>query len=355
MEPSENRELETRVTPGGSDLPGRLKVVAPGVPSGETRIAVLSTSPYLAGALGEEMGPHRVGAANYRLTSGGFYTDGTAQIAANQLTTVQVGLFAVDLKNAPPTLGLRNYASAAAPNPRIYRSAGDSQAIATTSDGTYYWGVVPGSYYLEYGMIDGVPIDVAASETKRFKGWEYAGRRVAKIIAPVRELPTASCAQGGGSLAVPKYSLTAYHPSLGSRYDYLSLADGETVEVGAAAKHASQGYTLTITGVSGSFSLPLGATGAGPQAFPIGRLDVDDVRVTQADGSVKIVRGTYAAYLKTGVDSSGNEVFAYSNSLNCTPDTNTGVDLIRGRYKVVVAYPTVEQGTKYSNIVVDVE
>jgi hypothetical protein len=61
----------------------------------------------------------------------------------------------------------------------------------------------------------------------------------------------------------------------------------------------------------------------------LGRLDVDDVDVTLADGTHKKVRGWYTvADANTGL------------GVTTAFQTNTGLDLPPGKYKLHVNYPT---------------
>ncbi|WP_394847819.1 hypothetical protein LZC95_10195 [Pendulispora brunnea] len=347
---SDPSEQATVVKPDGSDLPGKLKVVAPTGAPADTQISFEGNTT-LQGGLGQEIGPLSVGLHRtfIKRPDGILGTEANFQILSNQVTTIHTGLLAIDLVHAPPTLGLSAIKRS---NSRvIYFWAPGGRQLPVDLDGTKYEALFPNSYYLEYGLWDGQDVTLAGDETKVAKAWDYAGRRVAKIVAPVREYPTATCAQAGSGDVVPLYTL--YAPGKGT--NPFVLTDGQSLEAGLSAKNASRTYELAISGVASRVALPVGALGAGPLTFQVGRLDVEDVSVKQSDGSVKMVRGDYTVYAKTGTSSSGQDVFSSSNSLNCTPATHSGVDLPRGRYKVVVRYSTVEVGTKTDTIVVDVE
>ena len=85
-------------------------------------------------------------------------------------------------------------------------------------------------------------------------------------------------------------------------------------------------------------AIPLGERGAGPLAWRLGRIDVADVSVN--DGA-QIVRGTYQVFASDATGRPSRTAF-----LRCHPETNTGVDVPPGRYRVEISYSTVEAGKK---------
>jgi len=87
---------------------------------------------------------------------------------------------------------------------------------------------------------------------------------------------------------------------------------------------------IVLPCVTGVTEIPLGDLGKGPLDFKLGRLDVDDVDVTMADGTTKKVRGTYRVMNAAGTAAVVSSTFS----------TNTGIDLPPGKYKLHVEYPT---------------
>ncbi|WP_394824446.1 hypothetical protein [Pendulispora albinea] len=361
--PSDDRgvaEQETVIRPDGSDFPAHFKVVTPAGSSTKGTVRIDGIS----GSLDALIGPVKTGNRAFSITSGGIFMESSATVTAGKVTTVEAGLLAVDIKNAPsPTLGISSVDGIQAPSVNVWRNVGGSWIQASngslplTSDGTEPAALLPGQYRVDFGYnrVDGQIVDVAALDTKSIKVWDYAGRNVAKIVAPVREFPTAKCATG-------VYTLQDYR-LLGSSSNSFRLADGaSSIEIGKR-EDALASYYFTISGVYEGgglmrIPLPLGNTGQGALPFQVGRLDVDHVAVLQSDGTTKIVPGGYRVYRKTGTDPSGKEIFTSSPVACDTPlalPTQTGVDLPRGRYKVVVEYSTVEAGRKESIYIVDVE
>ncbi|WP_394833031.1 hypothetical protein LVJ94_41665 [Pendulispora rubella] len=310
----------------------------------------------LSGELGQEIGPLAVGRASVILESGVVISSTTTQIEKNQLTTVHTGLIAFDVMNGPPaTLGLGPTSQEFAAH---LFTQGRPALRYDLSDGTRPYAVMPGHYSVSYGLgqADGNDFVVAADENKVAKLGDYADRQVVRIAAPaVRAMPSASCSSTGGG--APSYTLRTTVDGKGYYLDF-GLQENAFRDVGRY-KYTTASYTLSLVG--GTVVLPLGALGEGPVTYQIGRLDVEDVAVRQNDGSTKMVRGAYEVFPKTGTDASGKETFAdrsivssCNSSLQGAP-THTGYDMVRGRYKVVVSYPTAEAGTKRDTHIVDVE
>lgn len=340
----------THVTPDGSDFPGKLKVVAPST-SAAGRVTLDNGS--ATGNLATEIGPLSVGQHSVRLSSGEIDSTTTAGVASDATTTVTAALLSTVVVGAPATIGLGNEsrvwepAGASTPNwtsGYIRLSGAGTGQIDANDDGSAVSAVFPGHYVYRFGMLDGVEVDVTANNTYQQKIWDYSGRRVARIVAPHRDLPTAQCATG---------SYTVYGGAAHATQATFTLSDQATIEVGAMASLADQAYVLLLPAVPDQIPIPLGAKGAGPLDFAIARLDVDDVLVSHADGSTTKETGTYTVQ-KLATDPTG-KVFTNGSALSCSPPTNTGVDLPRGRYRVTTSYSTVEAGQKSTSMDVDVQ
>ncbi|WP_394826633.1 hypothetical protein [Pendulispora albinea] len=332
-------------------------VVAP--PSAPSNARVFIGGTY--NKLGVEIGPLETTGHWWDLVSYPLKTD-TIQTLPPGLTTVQAGVFSVDIKNVPqPTLGISK-TDTLTPYVNVYRIVnGVSKKInrdylPLTSDGTETMAVLPGTYKIAYGYseADGPIFDIAGGETKRIQAWDYAARRVAKVVAPpVRKFETVPCALVYAGATVQHYFL--YY----GRTHRMILPDGtSSAEFGVPAgssyeyRLSMEGIYLTDDGALLEVPVPLGERGQGALPFRIGRVDVDDVAVPQSDGSTKMVRGTYQVFRKYGVDSGGRDLFSTANAAckrDSTFSTRTGVDLPPGRYKLVVSYRAAD-GTQKQNV-----
>lgn len=340
-----SQEQETRVKPDGSDDPGSLVVVAPGALVGD--VQVTNASVHLAKAkLGETIGPLASRPVDVRVISGPFNTTAQVPIAAKGVTTYELGSLAVDYAGVPITLGLSSEirTTTSTLEPLV---ASDRERAGSPRPDNAEGALVSGKYRFDFGLADGFELEVVAGKATKVRPAEYAERRVAKLVAPVRELPTAPCALVGRA-TTPLYTLTY----AGDRNASVSMPDGSAFEVGLAAWREGS-FELQFAGVQKRAAVPVGAKGAGPLELKIGRLDVDDVAVTK-DGVTTPVRGTYQIFAidpETGA--------AGSNLVSCDQATSLptshGIDLPRGKYKVVVTYPTTESGSKQDIHVVDVE
>ncbi len=351
---SGQQEQATIIQPDGSDNPARLVVVAPAGAAASTQVRVDNTT----GALGQELGPFSAGSHSVTVTSS-LITSGTVTLPPNQTTTLHTGLVALDVQGAAPTLGLNGVDA----GPRLWVLRGtqisNDTYVDPRLDGTAPAAVLPGSYFMSYGLTDGIRIDVAADESKTISGSAYDGRRVARVVAPTRSLPTDPCALKLATDTVPRYTFTL--ESQGGTPIFTSsalVADGASLDVGynTLRSDATNQFGIILSGIADlGRTMALGAAGAGPAANPVGRLDVDDVAVAESDGSTKLVRGTYKAYPIT-IDASGKESVGTTNVIcgSTGAKTHSGVDLFVGRYRVIVTY-TVAEGTKSNVYDLDVD
>jgi hypothetical protein len=137
----------------------------------------------------------------------------------------------------------------------------------------------------------------------------------------------------------------------------VTLEDGKSMVVGYNPGLWKATYDASVTPASGTVSyeisvngtrapLPLAAVGAAPVDFQVGRFDVDHVDVTNADGTHKNVPGLYKVS-RLNVDGT----VGYHVASDCK--TNSGLDVVPGKYKVSVAY-RVTEGPKTVEYTIDV-
>lgn len=258
-------------------------------------------------------------------------------IKAGATTTIHLGGVVTTRDPARPTVGLTldgNLAFStstisAIPDVRATTGAfnpGVSQAVAQA--------VPAGTYVVRYGFGDGATVKVTEGAFATLDLTANAGRRIARVTASPAELPSVMCAgfnQIRGMRIVGKAGDGAARTAIIPIDKPFEVGQHEAVVKGRSASDVALTYTLPCLAMPAP--LPLGSTGAGPLDLKLGRLDVDDIAVTQNDGSVRAVRGKYQVYDKNG------------NGMLLNPlDTNTGVDLPPGTYDVVATY-TKTDGT----------
>jgi hypothetical protein len=330
-------EGETRVTPQGDDSPGKLQVVAPTSATGLGSTAI--TYGNQRTMLGTLIDRVPVGTQQFSFASGGdgFQMQGTtsAAIQSGKTTTVTVAAISPDETGAPRTFGL-------GPNTTVQITGIGSGYIkgeaATGSNALALFGESV-TFAFGLGQADGAMFKIAPGDVKKLAVWDVAQRRRAQLQAPAsRDLPNAKC-NGSDGYWVLGLKGTAVNSSL-------ALKPGEAMEIGA--RNANVTYTFTTSLLRTSRDVTLGALGAAPTPFVVGRLDVDHVQLS--GGGTK--EGTYEVH---AIETSPTGQPAEStNILRCAPATNTGVDLPSGKYKVIVSYTTVESGAKQDIHVVDV-
>lgn len=355
-----SQEQETRVSPDGSDLPASVRVLAPNGAPEDTVVELRSKN----GKLGEVLGPLSVEKQEVKVLSGPFASKREFTPSASATTTIRAALLTVDTQ-AAPTFGLvqGRYEDSSA---RRWTEGGAELHVPENvygSDGrttkeNASAAILPGTYRLSYELADGVEFEIDAGKKKTIAIAPSAGRRIAKIVAPTRELPTARCASAGvDTPGVFVWTQDEPLPRL-RRWGDAPIADGASLEVGAASWHPDVKYMIRTTGTDLFVPLPLGAPGKGPLVYKLGRLDVDDVAVTQPDGSKKRVAGTYAVWTmiqRKGTWVEGEPVIECGEERIETLPTNTGIDLPVGKYKLRVTYETAEAGKKTNEYTVDVK
>ncbi|WP_394832640.1 hypothetical protein LVJ94_39665 [Pendulispora rubella] len=352
-DPVVQRELRAEADP-----PAKIKVVAPPGAPANARVRIGT----LYGNLNEEIGPLRETGVTYwwSLLSYPVITREFTYVAPGSFTTVEASLLSLDIKGVTsPTLGLSKLPMIPAPYVNLSSIINGvatkihNDPLPLTWDGTVPVALLPGQYMVSFGYdeADGQVVDIPAGETKTIHAWDYAGRQVAKIVAPNRRFATASC-------ALPRAGQTVQYYRLQESISHeIALADGESSAEFGKRAGSYFNYFFTIDGiVEGGYPMQipiaLGEPGQGPRPFRVGRLDIDHVPVPQPDGTTKMVAGTYQVYRKTGTDSSGRDVFASVNlACNASVPTHTGIDVPDGRYKVVVSYSTASGPQKAIDIV----
>jgi hypothetical protein len=334
---------EVLVRPGGSDKPGALLVTvsSSGDPVAPTTVSCLSQNK----PLGELLEGLTVGSQTFTLkaTGSGFplQVRAKASIASSQTTTIAAGLVGVDAISGARTVGLRDLrTSHGAPVSALDPNVVVSASIDPGSDGVTRTPMLEGEYDFAFGLdaTDGVRAKVTAGGTTIVKLSDPSDRRVTRLKAPARERPNASC----GTVDPNWYIELA---SGATTYASVSLKDGEEVDLGVSRRAEGKSYRLRAGIWSRPVAVPLVPRGVGPGVWPIGRIDVDHVSI---NGGPPTVKGTYAIY---PADSTGKAIG--DNILRCTPETNTGVDVPPGHYRIEISYPTAESGTKVDVHVVD--
>ncbi len=324
-------EGETRIEPNGSDSPGKLSVTLPSGAAEATTFMWRTTKK----PVGQVIDSLPVGEQDFTLASGGLNTRGRVTIAAGQTTTVQAALVAIDAVAGPRTLGLAKdptgYAiQVNALEPALTR--GSVGSVSPTSNGSSGVALLAGNYEVNFGVggYDGVPVKVAAGATTKAVLTDTSQRRVVRIKAPVREMPTASC--GGGDPNLYRIAIPGSNSSVEA-----AMADSAELDVGAAPSKPMAKYELTASAWSRAVPLPLPVASQGLSTLALGRVDIEDVLINATQPRVP---GTYQIYQ---TDASGNRG---APMLRCIPKTKTGVDLPPGKYRIEVTYNTVEAGDK---------
>jgi hypothetical protein len=196
---------------------------------------------------------------------------------------------------------------------------------------------LPGTYFASYGFLDGATVKVAAGALSTLDLSANTRRRVTRIIAAPAELPDAACPDGKRVIKFTGPGRDGVRKTRSASLDApFEIGQNEDVVLELSSFNFSREITYSLSCLSTSLlpmTLPLGELGGAPLQLKLGRIDVDDISVTQNDGSVKAVRGKYQVY-----DANNNGRPMLATAL----DTNTGVDLPRGTYDVVATYPKTD-------------
>lgn len=329
-------EGATVVTPHGDDSPGKVTVV--GAP-GATNLAAASfdvDNKNQWKPLATEVSPLSIGAHHVVLSTSSpdfKVTSHTAvTVASNKTTTIVAAAISPDLTGAPPTFGLQN------PDQNVTISVegpGPSWMRSGYANGAHAVAVVAPQVGFRFGVdnVDGAVFQVAAGEVKKVAIWDVSQRRRVQIVAPAsRDLPDGSCGGGEGQGWSVRTEASA-------NWQKLTLPAGTTLELGIGPWASNASYVLTNNVTKLSERLPMGATGASPAVYKLGRIDVADVQLS----SGQTVKGTYQVYA-VRTDAQGQPTTDVVTK--CALSTGTGLDLPAGKYRVATSYQTVESGTK---------
>ncbi|WP_394825741.1 hypothetical protein [Pendulispora albinea] len=356
-ENAQSLEQPTIINPdGGPSTPeprfGRYTVAAPGV-TDFTKFHTDSGFHPLGEWVSERAGREYL--VSIRSSDGNGSTPdsyGRVNILADQDVTFRAGYVWVSLADAPATHGLS--ATDITDMKQLDFNFPISHLWLGPRGAKYVF--APGNYEVRYGMYDGFRFQVAADDNKVVQPWSYATRRVAKIVAPKRELPTLGCGKTHESrpLYQPRYRVTGKYSGQETSRD-LTVRDESAIEVGAGSMYPGATYDIAIEGILGTRPLPLSNPGEGPLTLRLGRLDVEDVAIQKPDGTALMLRGRFFVY-PMQKDSAGRE-FPSSTNIVCDDGalTHSGVDLVRGRYKVDVKYQYGGPEDKVLTYIVDVE
>ncbi len=343
MDASETAESGIRIKPTGDDnSPGQLVVKGPdtgGAPLAQTKWKLLSmTGPEKP--LGEVFTGLPVGQTTFQVVSigwgGSAFFDGAAPIQMGAITELTSAGLRIRRVGMPPTLGVNH--EEALPTTEFVRESDEatraSVKIGPTADGTNVLAVGMGSYVYRWGVggQDGVIFRALPGQVTTKDFWDYSQRRVTKIVAPAaRELPDA-CGPASSQTIVVR----ARNAWSSIEEQRVGISTGTAFEVGenpAILQRIDPGGSRKTVALlpcfSGEIAIPFNAVGGGPNTFALGRADVDDVALTQPDGTTKMVRGRYRIQTPGGQD-----------VLTIQPETNSGVDLPPGTYKIIVEYRT---------------
>ncbi len=322
---------EDRVHPTGpDDAPGSLLVQSARTPvTGE----VYTLSPRTGGAsiqrtLDTELTNVPVGANSWSLSVGNGSFSASTTIATGARSTVRLGALILTRAGAPATIGGGStYGGSLTTATVVGDTTFNSGSFISyaTDPGTASTHVAPGEYTFSWGIADGRKINVAAGSVTTQALFAHEGRRIARIPAPTRELPNA-CSENAPRLYYQTSAAASYYGGNPIPYD---------TEVGQASFTAQYLYTVTLPCISDYVPVALGAVGAGPLDMKVGRIDVDDVTVTNVDGSSHVQRGTYVIVNA-----------ASGRTVTATYPTNTGIDVLPGTYNVVATYTTSAGTTK---------
>lgn len=332
---SGENEGATVINPTGNDAPAQLVVTVPaGAHAEASKVGFASKTV----DLGQALGPIPLGQQTFTLsTQTPLYQSSitsTAVFTAGKTTTVAAAALLPKAVGGPRTMGLEKDFT----DWRIRIGQG---VLDRSADGTKGIPILAGTYEINFGIgaIDGVPVTVAAGETKSVVLTDMSARRVTRIQAPAsRDRPSTACGNNGTT-----YNIST--TGAGQNMAKVDLAPGEAIDVGVSPHYDTGRYHIAAPGWARIVDVPIGNRGAGPLVWTLGRIDVTDVQIN--GGS--LVKGHYQIYqANANGDRVGNPF------LSCEPATETGVDVPPGKWRVEVSYPSVDSGTKVDVHVVDV-
>lgn len=158
------------------------------------------------------------------------------------------------------------------------------------------------------------------------------------VATPARQFPDARAARFLKAMPVPASKLLAiYGSGVIVRSDSVKLLDGQE-HLALGNDKSDQHYNLYL---NGTFTEVIGKANSVVE-IPVRRLDVADVEVADEDGNTVTVHGTYS--VKWFAPTASGGMWIAAEEAQNLP-TNTGVDVVPGKYEVTVTYPRHEEPT----------
>lgn len=335
-------ESGVTVTPTGNDHPGQLVVTVPaGVTPNDSNdiytadnAAITFATPYTL-----SIGNHTLQNRHCHNLACNASTVGFA-IQNHATTTVSLGAIGFKRSQADGLLGVDAVMTV---SPRgsgydqLTASISNQPVAEDTAQSVGYR--IPSAYSYAFGLFDGFQTTVEPGKVDTVDLDGKTNRRQVRIVAPARSLPDAPSCAG--------WSITARRPdganaTNGGRIS--NVAAGAVVLIGELITNGAVPATYTLQ--TGSFdqypvAFSLGDVGADPATLNVGRIDVADVAVKQNDGTTVTYHGNYTLSRVT-TNSAGGETL----SPVCVAPTNSGVDVMAGKYRLVTSYNTAEVGEK---------
>lgn len=285
------------------------------------------------------------------------------------------------------------------------RSVLVNQAVLGMGQNVHYWRgdqsvpavTLPGGYAFSLGLpiLDDVKRDIAPGAIETVDLTPPERRVTIEVQAPVREFPNAPAAKceserrqflvwretsdnfergviNSGSAEPAAYDqkrpsdrMSRYSEARGIKaFHNFEISDsarkaGEVARYRAfpfTAEEKAQ-YEYVVNGLRQMITAKPGET----QRVIVKRIDVNDVEVTRENGSTYMVKGTYQVFRENDeqnwlplkhVASQYNDCSGDATTQASTFPTATGVDVLPGKYKIVISYRT-EEGNRTQEHVVD--
>jgi hypothetical protein len=208
------------------------------------------------------------------------------------------------------------------------------------------------TFKYQWGVSDGTEIQVTSNVVTSVDFNDYSKKAALRIVTPARFYP--NCYAGPSYQEYYRIAVTTQVPTRPSTLIDPLDASGSTfvvADVGdsAGARQHRLWTAGSLNDESNAIPLTLSPAGGAIATLALGRVDVDDVDVATNTGSTT-VKGTYRLYKIT--QKNGQDVVSTRPITQCP--TSTGIDVVPGRYKLVVDYQTVETGVKQTVDIIDV-
>ncbi len=319
------------LNPSGNDLAGTLLVTVPPAPASMAPLSLTVDGSQGAAVTANTAKQLSSGKHCLTLDSNGRSVDCSVTIASSATVVVDLGIIQyAPLKRSTYGLHFAPGIGASAPS---FKSSDHLDTLSSIA------ARLPGTYHFSFGLFDGVdlPIRGGSSQAIDFDSSDsLAQRRLAEIQDPVRNFP----GRCGNPSADPVYELSASRNG-GSTGGVFSASAGAHYIVGDfVGDNGRSVITIKIDGTQIG-TVATAAPGAPPAILAIGRIEIDDVAVTQSSGAIVKVPGLYT--IERATTSNGVKTF---ENLCVQMPTKSGVDVLPGTYRVTTTYSTVEAGKK---------